>query len=297
MTRTPITWDRLRAIFGNPKPVANVTERQFDYNDDKLQELGRTPFQDIDFDDLWYYHHDLAHVELQPDLFAYLFPVCLMDWHQTLLANQPCSHGDSEFHYGIVSGNVLSKMLNEQQRDKVFEVFEDSMLHRLDAERGFQYVGSGTPAYAWMSRLNSLGIFLPTFPRLWQKWWVIESPGHAVCALQYCSGLMYFEGENPLFGKWTEAEGGGGPYLCENDSYFYDRGWMEQNVTFLSGYLTPQRVTEVVQLAAMRLKGEPEEGIAAKLVRDLVECSDLIESRVADLPKILASQERREWTV
>lgn len=77
----------------------NVTERQFDGNDEKLKELGRTGHADVNPGDLWYYHHDLAYVDLQPELFAHLFPVCLMDWHRTLLADESCSHGDSEFHY------------------------------------------------------------------------------------------------------------------------------------------------------------------------------------------------------
>ena len=167
----------------------------------------------------------------------------------------------------------------------------------MDVERGFKYLGSRTPAYAWMFRLNSLGIFLPTLARLWQNWWAIESPGQAVCALQYCSGLMYVEGENPIFEKWTETEGGGGPYLWENDSHILDRGWTDENVSYLRTYLTPRLVKEVVQLAATRLKDEPEEAAAARLVRDLDECSDLIECRVTELPTMLATHGALGWTV
>lgn len=66
----PITWQRLRDIFGNPKPVLHVTERQFDGGDQALHQLAQTPYEEIDFGDLWYYHHDLAYVDLQPELFA-----------------------------------------------------------------------------------------------------------------------------------------------------------------------------------------------------------------------------------
>ena len=79
-----IDWQRARRIFNYPKPPSSVLERQFDYFDDELQKLATTPYDEIDFGDLWYYHHDLAYVELQPEVFAYLFPVCLMDWHITL---------------------------------------------------------------------------------------------------------------------------------------------------------------------------------------------------------------------
>jgi len=74
-----ISWTRVRAIFNDPKLPEHIWQSQFDGFDEELQRLARTPYDEIDFSDLWYYHHDLAYVDLQPDLFAYLFPVCLMD--------------------------------------------------------------------------------------------------------------------------------------------------------------------------------------------------------------------------
>ena len=233
MSRDPVTWQRLREIFGHPEPVRTVTERQFDYFDDQLQALGRTPYEEIDFGDLWYYHHDLAYVELQPELFAYLFPVCLMDWHRSLLANEVCSHGDSEFHYGIIQGNVLDKMLTQAQRVQVEALFRDSMLYRLDQERGFPSDGQQITAYGWMARFNSLGLLSLAVRNLWQTWWATESHGHAVAALQYCSGLMYYEGENPLFDLWCSGRNFGGPFLWENDARVHDRGWSHENVDFI----------------------------------------------------------------
>ena len=50
-----IDWQRARSIFNYPKPPASVSERQFDYFDDELQKLATTPYEEIDFGDLWYY--------------------------------------------------------------------------------------------------------------------------------------------------------------------------------------------------------------------------------------------------
>lgn len=297
MNDDPITWQRLRAIFGHPKLVMNVTEHQFDYDDDKLQEMGRTPHEEIDFGDLWYYHHDLAYVELQPELFAHLFPVCLMDWHRTLLANQSCSHGDSEFHYGIIRGDIFAKMLTSKQREEVEAVFRDSMLYRLDQERGFQYDGMHTPAYGWMFRLNSLGLFSSELPALWQEWWSVGTPGRAVAALQYCSGLMYFDGENPLFERWTPDKGGGGPYLWGHDSLVHDRGWTGDNVDFIREFVTKERVTKVVQQAALALQGEPEGDMAFRIASELDDRLELVESRVSELPERFGDERAEEWTV
>ena len=174
---TPISWEGARRILGDPQPPRRVWERQFDYCDDDLRRLARTPHDRIVFSDLWYYYHDLTYVELQPDLFDYLFPVCLMDWHQTLMANAPCSHGNSEFHHGLHRGNVLEKMVTPERRDAIHEFFRDSFSERLDAERGFIYVGSKTPAYGWIHRFNSLGVVIPRIDLLWDSWWSLETPG------------------------------------------------------------------------------------------------------------------------
>lgn len=297
MNDDPITWERLRAIFGDPGTVSRVSESQFDFFDDKLQEMGRTPYDRIDFGDLWYYHHDLAYVELQPELFAHLFPVCLMDWHRTLLANEPCSHGDSEFHYGVINGDVFAKMLTPTQRDQVESVFRDSMLHRLDQERGFLYDGMDTPAYGWMFRLNSLGLISNELTELWREWWNVGTPGRAVAALQFCSGLMYFDGENPLFELWTCDRGGGGPYLWENDAFVYDRGWPSKNVDFVREFVTTQQVARVVQDATHILHGEPEETTASRIAADLGDRLELVESRVAELPELLGAKQAEGWTV
>jgi hypothetical protein len=275
-----------------------VWERQFDYNDDVLRRLARTPYTEIEFGDLWHYHHDLAYVELQPDLFQYLFPVCLMDWHHSLTRNHACSHGDSEFHYGVRLGNVFEKMVSPQQRAAIYEFFRDSFLERLDAERGFVYSGSQTPAYGWMHRFNSVGLVMPRIDILWGPWWSLDTPGRAVAALQYCSGLMYPEGANPLFAAWTADHGGGGPYLWGNDSLALDAGWMQENIDFLTATLTPAYVEDKVASAVARLKGEPEWQKARQLEIDLPTTRDRLARRVTELPILLGRpQSTNGWDV
>src|SRR4051812_24168340 len=106
---SPISIDRPHSIFGNPSPPSQVTEHQFDGFDDDLHRLAQTPWNQIKDEDLWYYIHDLSYMELQPDLFAYLFPVCLNFWYQSLLRSTACAVGDAEFHYALFRGQVLAK--------------------------------------------------------------------------------------------------------------------------------------------------------------------------------------------
>lgn len=292
-----INWERARSIFGHPRPPVAVWERQFDYFDDELKKLARTPYENIDFGDLWYYHHDLAYVDLQPEVFAYLFPVCLMDWHLTLKSNAPCSHGDSEFHYGLWHGKVLEKMTTPDQRKQIGEFFCDSLLERLDDERGLSVRGSAGTAYEWMFRFNSLGIVMPVIPNVWETWWSFDTVGRAVAALQYLSGLMYFDGENPVFEAWTREDGGGGPYLWDNDSDIFSAGWLPENADFLARILTVEFVESKLRQAVRRLEGQPEHAKATQLANDLPDRVELVKSRAAELPNLLRNSDPTGWSV
>jgi hypothetical protein len=284
-----IMWKRVRSIFGNAEPPSQVWERQFDYNDDDLERLAATPYREINRDDLWYYFHDLAYVELQPELFAYLFPVCLMEWHDTLMRNESCAKGDSEFHYGIRQGHVFEKMLTARQRSDVCDFFRDSFLARLDGERGFHCSGMDTSAYGWMGRLNSLGLVVPRIDSLWIPWWNVQSPGRAVCVLQYCSGLIYLVGDNPAFDAWTPERGGGVP-LWANDSHLHDAAWLPPNLEFLQETLSVSYVLYKVEQAAKRLAGQPEDTIARQIAFDAARNQALIESRLVELPVLLKGE-------
>jgi hypothetical protein len=292
-----IDWHRAREIFRFPNPPEQVWEQQFDHDDTALRRMAATHWEDFNFDDLWYYHHDLAYVPLQPELFNYLFPICLMDWHLTLQENRGCQHGDSEFHYGVRRGNVFERMLTPARRQLVVEFFRDSFLERLDQERGFVYRGANTPAYGWMARLCSLGVIMPQISLLWEAWWSLESPGRAVAALQYCSGLMYFDGENPLFEMWSPDTGGGGPYLWENDSMIFDANWLPENVAFMSKTLTLDFVNAKVIAAVDCLRSEPEFERAMLLREQLDDRQELIASRVEELPRHLAEVGHHQWLV
>ncbi|WP_298861837.1 hypothetical protein [uncultured Gimesia sp.] len=274
----PISWERVRAIFDYPEPPENVWQRQFDGFDEELQELARTSYEQIDFSDMWYYHHDLAYVKLQPELFAYLFPVCLMDWHQTLQNNEPCSHGDSEFHYGISNGNVFENMLTPKQLTEVTLFFRDSFLERLDSEREIPQLQKGFPSLGWLGRFNSLGVIVPNIEPIWNAWWTVKTPGRAITAIQYCSSLMYFEGENPLF----EECHGTGLCLCENDSLF-DAFWSDKNIQFLSATLTVDFVNQKVADAIARLRKESNLKYAQQLEDDLPERQEVIALQIDDL--------------
>ncbi len=283
-----ISSEQARAIFGYPSPPAHVTEQQFDDFNDQLYALSQTPWERITPHDLWYYLHDLAYVELQPDLFAYLFPVCLNFWYSSLMRSQDCAQGDAEFHHSLLHGRILEQMVTPAQRDLIFTFFHDGFLDRLDQERGFISSPVDAPAYGWMARFNSLGLVTPLIERIWTSWWSMQSSGQAVSALMYVSSLMYARGENPIFKVPPNSKVGGVPPLWENDSYIFDTGWLPVNLDFLRRTLTVAYLQQKVKEAAQRLTGEPEAELANTLAHDYGRLAWAVEIRIEYLLARLA---------
>ena len=174
---------------------------------------------------------------------------------------------------------------------------ETGFMARLDQERGFVYRDSKTPAYGWMGQFNSLGGIMPEIDLIWDAWWSFGySQTSHVAAIQYFSGLMYFEGENPLFGKWNPKSGGGGPWLWENDALIPLR-WLPENVAFLQKTLSAQFVADKLGEAVSLLAGEPEHQQAKHVESDLDQYMEIINSRVKELPSLLADPRLEKWTI
>lgn len=106
-----------RHFFNHPNPPVELWEGEFDYADDKLWELSQKDWQSITRMDLHCYYvlnlryHDL----LQASLFRYLFPIALAIWAERLEDND---HFEG-FLGALYAGNVLPRMLDEQQFQKV----------------------------------------------------------------------------------------------------------------------------------------------------------------------------------
>ena len=282
-----ITSERSRQIFNNPSSPKIIWEKQFDGFNKELTQISKKNWKDITDDDLWYYLLDLAYVDLQPELFNYLFPVCLNFWYKTLMNNDSANQGDAGFHYSLHQGKILKSMVTQKQKQEIYKYFHDGFLDRIEQERGFIYSGSSTPAYAWISRFNSLGYIIP-INTIWTNWWKIDSLGKAVSALMYASGLIYVKGENPIFSKWTPFKGGGGPYLTESDADIYDSAWLKENIDFLKQTLSVEYIQKKVQLAATLLAEEDESEMANKIANDVLNNSDIITIKIEDLIKNLS---------
>jgi hypothetical protein len=135
------------------------------------------------------------------------------------------------------------------------------------------------------------GLVIPCIERLWAPWWEAETRGRAIAILKYCSGLIYFEGENKPFGIQCLNRGRYGPFLWECDSSISFGGWLESNITFLRGVLSFDYVFEKIAAASNRLLNEPEHELAQMMLADAVSNREIVESRIAELPLLLSNAE------
>jgi len=239
--------EHCRHIFGDEPPVLCVWETEFDYADAELKALAAKEWQQISERDLSaYYVLNLVYNEpMQIELFRYLFPL----WQE---------------------------MMNASQRQQVRQFLLDTALQRMDNERGFNNV------LCWLAVFNTLGGAAPLIRSLWSRWWALDTPGKAVCAIQYAAHLIYPIEANPL---WSQEWIGWGHPLGHKD------GWSSDNRAFLRQMLTPEMIVAGVQAAAEILRGEPEGAMAARIAQDAYEAMDILTIQIEDLLRDLSCDE------
>lgn len=76
----------------------------------------------------------------------------------------------------------------------------------------------------WLDTFNVLGGIAPFIRSLWNQWWLLDTPGKAVCALQYAAHLIYPVEVNPL---WPEGSWQWQPPLGATEE-----PWLENNLAF-----------------------------------------------------------------
>ncbi len=273
-----------RSLFGNPEVPHVVWEKQFDGFDAELRRIARKPWQDICESDLWYYMHDLAYVSpLQESLFEYLFPACLNFWYDTMMRNEDASIGSIEFHYSLHQGKILTRMLSSHRRDLVLDFVVDGFLNRIESDKLSLPFSDETDYCSWMLRLNSIGLVFPVVERIWENWWRVDSYGKAVCAMAWCSGIVYEDDENLIFGSSNIRSGDSEPYLHENDSQIRNDRWMDENIRFMYDNLSVKYIKDKLLECSRMLDGCKEGSTALEIHNESKKRPDLMQHRIHHL--------------
>lgn len=283
----------LRKSLGATRPPDTLTQEAFEHDDRHLRRLlrlesGKQP----EGNDLFAYMEDLRYTEIQTSLFVHFLPICLEVWRNDLRGADTSYAGVVEHFYPVLADrHVFDVHLTPKQTAIVSDFIKQVILEEIDEQRGLSFQGSRARPYRWVRELTTYGVLLPDLERLWKEWWALATIGRAVAAIQYISGLMYSENENPVFAPWTPNGGGGPPCLWEFEGHLYEHRWLEPNVSFLKKTLTVQSVHNLLTRAASHLAGEPEHHVAAQVQEDFPLCEDTVAGRCTELPRLLESPE------
>ena len=294
---------KLRRALGATQPPTQITQEAFEGNDRHLRRLLRLhPEERADPNDIYEYIQDLRYTEIQRSLLAYLLPLCLEVWREDVRGLHNGYGGAIEHFYPVLADcHVFDLHLKPKQAEVVSEFMRQTILEEIDDQRGLAFQGARTRPYRWFGELTTYGVLLPDIEHLWNQWWLLNTAGRAIAAVQYVSCLMYSETENPIFAPWIPNGGGGPPGLWEFQGHLYEHRWLGRNVNFLKSVLTAQKVSNGLGLAVDRLAGQPEHAIAVAVLEDLPLCSATLEARCAQLPRILEtiqlSTTALEWSI
>jgi hypothetical protein len=127
--------ERVRNLLSNPSPPPRVWEQQFDGDQAELETLVSRDWKEIKLKDLYIYFLGLHYVELQPDLFRYLFPICLYRWYESLMQNEQDTLEEfrregwiEQFHFAMGNGYLLQSMTSPDEREAIYAFFHDALL-------------------------------------------------------------------------------------------------------------------------------------------------------------------------
>jgi hypothetical protein len=129
--------ERVRNILGNPLPPPRVWDQQFDGDQAELESLVSRDWKEIKLKDLYiYFFLDLNYyVELQSDLFRYLFPIGLYGCYESLMQNEQDTLEESrlegwieQFHFAMGNGYLLQSLTSPDEREAIYAFFHEALI-------------------------------------------------------------------------------------------------------------------------------------------------------------------------
>jgi hypothetical protein len=286
---------RALSVGGRPRPPGVVTQQQFDGNDDALRRLA-DPREEPSDGDLVEYALDLKYVQLQPDLFAWLFPRMMEVWRRYVLTDTEHLWID-EFYGAMAMRPEVFGFGGKKRKHVVHHYMAEVVIGRIDRTAPL-HPDRSRGTYSLFDHLSVLGIINPEYAEFWQAWWDLSTPGRCRVAIQWASTLMFFDEDNPIFPPWTPYGGGGAPVLWDHHGMIFDQGWSSANVSFIERQLSVQYLRERLRKAADRLRSEHDGPLAEAVWNAFDDCEPLLASRIRELPALLRGYGHdRAWTV
>lgn len=278
---------RLKRIFGDPVPPSRVTQEQFDGAQVDLERTAGKPWHEIDQSDYWHYLNDLCYVDLQQDLFDYLFPAFLIRWWEGQLSRQGGPESESDFYRAVDRGELLTKMMSETRRELVLDWITDAYIEGVDAwsnHLSVGYVPEGPDdLHGPLSSFNALGQSIPVIKEILSRLEDVSTIGRAQWWLVFAAGLVWNENECPAIPKWAPGRGGGGVYITMSQASIYDHGFLPENLQAFRSRVSCAKVTRLLEQCTALMPSVPHGAWAQATLEELLSRPQRIEARLAKL--------------
>ncbi|MBL8048016.1 MAG: hypothetical protein JNJ45_04985 [Chthonomonas sp.] len=282
---------RISRIFGDPRPPRRVTQKQFDGEQKDLAKTAAKPWHEIDQSDYWHYLLDLCYVDLQQDLFDYLFPAFLIRWWEGQLTRLGGPASECDFYRAIDHGQVLAKMMSESRRQEVLDWMTDAYIEGVDAwseNLSVAYNPRGpNDLHGPLWSFNALGQSVPITRAILQRLGDVSTIGRAQWWLVFGTGIIWRENDCPAVPDWTPYSGGGGVYNTGSEASIFDHGFLPENLEAFESFVDYARLMTMLEQSADIIPSFPHGDWARLAWEECLTYPQRVETRLANLIHLL----------
>lgn len=282
---------RIKTIFGDPLPPRHISQKQFDLMQDDLIRTASKGWHEIDQSDYWHYLLDLCYVDLQQDLFDYLFPAFLIRWWEGQINRLGGPESECDFYRAIDHGQVLIKMMSESRRQQVLAWIVDAYIEGVDAwsnNLSVAYSRNGpNDLHGPLWSFNALGQSVPVTQAILQQLADISTIGRAQWWLVFATGIFWNENTCPAVPVWTPDRGGEGIYITESATSIFDHGFLPENLEAMKGFLSYDRLMANIEKCVDLIPPFPHGDWAQMTWEECLSHPEKCATRLANLLHIL----------
>lgn len=280
--REPCVPTELLEVLNWPKAPSEIWQAPFDHIRGHCERIADTskPTDLFDFCDFFL---DYQYMTVQEDLLAFAFPKALEAWARQELGAPAPERFKGEWHFegmwdALAYRPIHPEFFDAAQFDAMTGFFVRVLLARMQQEKSLSFQGSRASPYEWIGLHATLIWQFPIAEKIWKRWWSLDTPELAVCAVQWISAFIYDKDDNPYFKPWTCRDGGGPPTVFET-RHMRMKAAPPANADFICSILTKGGVESVLLRAVEVLSDHDSADQVYETWLDLSRRSDAFEER------------------
>ena len=253
---------RLLEIFDHPSPPAVVTQPTFGFLEDDYTDVCHKMWHEITFEADAQYLLDIQFVEIQQDLFDYIFPAFLIRWWEDQLSQQ----GGVKEIWGIYGSfsqcDLLNTMISPQRGHAIKDWIVDAYVDGVDLSGSRDSSESTTPgSYRIDSALwsfHALGQSVPTARLILERLRDVKTQGRARWWLVCSSGIAWNDNECPFVAPWNLGRSNGGIFVLGSGASDNSEGYLSENLLAMNEVFSIDTLQKVLATCQLMFESEFE---------------------------------------